>query len=393
MEMYSGSTTWATVTCGDGGVSLIDDSTNPLTVYANCIGDSFLKSTDGGATFNTVQNGINLSDRTNWTPPAAIDPSNGQRLYFGTSNVYQTVNGAALWTEISPGFDVGRHPFGVGRLPSQRQHGLGRVYGQPDQRDAKRPGRRVGHLDECDWNQYAPAAISDRDRGRPATGQHRLRHVFRISGYGDNLGHVFMTTNAGASWTDISGNLPNIPADDIVIDPLVPGTMYVATDFGVFYSTNGGTAWAALVTGLPRVAVTSLKLHPSRNLFAATHGRSVWETNVSSVTSIPSIIGLSPGSVVAGAAGFNMTVNGGAFTNTAIVQWNGVDLPTTFASTNQLTATVPSSDLLVAGTATVTVIIPGASVSNGFIFTIETPCQPRRAFLPPLGSWAAQPSP
>ena len=114
-----------------------------------------------------------------------------------------------------------------------------------------------------------------------------------FTGYGDNLGHVFITTNSGASWTDISGNLPNLPVDDIVVDPEQANTIYVATDFGVFYTTNGGAAWATLVTGLPRVAVLSLKLHPSRNLFAATHGRSMWETNVSSVTSVPSIVGLS----------------------------------------------------------------------------------------------------
>jgi hypothetical protein len=77
--------------------------------------------------------------------------------------------------------------------------------------------------------------------------------------------------------------------------------------------------------------------------------------------------------VTAGAATFTVTVNGGAFTPTAIVQWNGADLATTYGSATQLTATVPAGDLTLAGTAEVTVIIPGGNVSNPFTFTIDNP--------------------
>ena len=61
---------------------------------------------------------------------------------------------------------------------------------------------------------------------------------------------MFKTTNAGGSWTDISGSppnaLPNIPVNDIVVDPDAPGTLYVATDAGVYFTTDTGTncRWA-----------------------------------------------------------------------------------------------------------------------------------------------------
>ena len=385
MEAYSGTTTWSSATCGDGGVTLIDDTTNPLTVYANCIGNSFEKSTDGGVTFNTVQNGININDRTNWTPPAAIDPANPQRLYFGTSNVYQTTNGGGLWTEISPDLTLGGTLSALAVSPvNANTVWAGSTDSQVSVTQNALAGASATWSNVTGTNmlppRYLTAVTADPQQASTA-----YATFSGFSGYGDNLGHVFMTTNAGVSWTDISGNLPNIPADDIVVDPLAANTIYVATDFGVFYTTNGGTAWATLVNGLPRVAVTSLKLHPSRNLFAATHGRSVWETNVSSVTAIPSIVGLSPASVVAGAAGFTLTVNGGAFTNTAVVQWNGADLATTFGSSTLLTATVPASDLLQAGTAEVAVIIPGGGVSNPFTFTIDNPAPSAASLSPASG--------
>ena len=370
MEAYYGTTAWTSVACGDGGVTLIDNTTSPDTVYTNCIELSVLKSTDGGQTFQSAQNGINTSDRVNWTPPAAMDPTNLKRLYFGTQHVYQTTNGAGLWTQISPDLTNGDTLSAIAVSPVNP----GTVWAaSTDSRVSLTlnalNGATASWSNVTGTNMLPPRYIT-----ALAADPHQADTAYvtfsGFTGYGDNLGHVFITTNSGASWTDISGNLPNLPVDDIVVDPEQANTIYVATDFGVFYTTNGGAAWATLVTGLPRVAVLSLKLHPSRNLFAATHGRSMWETNVSSVTSVPSIVGLSPSSVIAGAATFTLTVNGGAFTNTAIVQWNGADLATKFVSATQITATVPAADVTTGGTAEITVIIPGGGVSNAFQFAI-----------------------
>ncbi len=372
-ELYSGTTTWSSIYCGDGGVTLIDDTTNPVTVYINCVENNFYKLTDGGQTFNPAQTGIGSGDRTNWTPPAAMDPSNTQRLYFGTQYVYQTTNGAGQWTQISPDLTNGGNLTAIAVSPvNPNTVWAASSDSQVSVTQNALAGAGAAWSNVTGTNmlppRYPTAIAADPQQAGTA-----YVTFSGFSGYGDNLGHVFMTTNAGGSWTDISGNLPNIPADGIVVDPLQANTIYVATDFGVFYTTNGGTAWATLVTGLPRVAVTSLLLHPSRNLFAATHGRSVWETNVSSVTAIPSIVSVSPGSAIAGAAAFTVTVNGGAFTPAAIVQWNGADLTTTYVTANQVTAAVPAADIALAGTAQVTVIIPGGNVSNPFTFTIDNP--------------------
>jgi hypothetical protein len=94
----------------------------------------------------------------------------------------------------------------------------------------------------------------------------------------DTLGHVFKTVDSGSTWIDISGNLPNIPANDIVVDPDLVSTLYLATDVGVFATTDGGRGWFQLGTGLPRVMVMGLKLHrASRVLRAATAGRGMWD--------------------------------------------------------------------------------------------------------------------
>jgi hypothetical protein len=104
-----------------------------------------------------------------------------------------------------------------------------------------------------------------------------------VMGFG--VAHVLKTTTAGRTWTDISANLPDAPADAIVVDPRDPNTIYVGTDVGVFATMDAGSSWTELgpATGsghLPNVAVTSLKLFDSngtRLLRAGTHGRGVWE--------------------------------------------------------------------------------------------------------------------
>jgi hypothetical protein len=62
-------------------------------------------------------------------------------------------------------------------------------------------------------------------------------------------GHVYETANGGGSSTDISGNLPDAPGDDLVLTP--SAKLVVASDIGVFYSasSHGGT-WYRFGTGL-----------------------------------------------------------------------------------------------------------------------------------------------
>jgi photosystem II stability/assembly factor-like uncharacterized protein len=87
------------------------------------------------------------------------------------------------------------------------------------------------------------------------------------------VGHVFETTTGGTSWTDVSGNLPDAPMDDIVFEN---GKLVVASDFGVFTSANNGSTWSRLGTNLPNVVVDQLTVDPNGVLVAATHGRGVW---------------------------------------------------------------------------------------------------------------------
>jgi uncharacterized protein (TIGR03437 family) len=87
----------------------------------------------------------------------------------------------------------------------------------------------------------------------------------------------------------------------------------------------------------------------------------------------PFLSTLSPRNAMAGNPGFTLTVNGSHFVAGSVVRWNGSDRATAFPSSSALTASIPASDLTVAGTAQVTVFNPppsgGASNTLDFLVT------------------------
>ncbi|HEY2104772.1 MAG TPA: hypothetical protein VGH29_03245, partial [Candidatus Binataceae bacterium] len=110
--------------------------------------------------------------------------------------------------------------------------------------------------------------------------------VITASGFTGGGGHVFVSSDAGASWSDISTGLPDIPALSAAFDPAAPAvSLFVGTEIGVFHSADLGHSWANANQGsLPMVPVYQLR-QAHGNVFAATHGRGVWKLGSPPATS------------------------------------------------------------------------------------------------------------
>lgn len=89
----------------------------------------------------------------------------------------------------------------------------------------------------------------------------------------------------------------------------------------------------------------------------------------------PSLSIISPASAVAGGSGFTLTVGGANFVPGSTVQVNGSSRATTFASVTQLTATIPASDIAIAGYLAITIFnpAPGGGTSQALTLTVNNP--------------------
>jgi len=91
---------------------------------------------------------------------------------------------------------------------------------------------------------------------------------------------------------------------------------------------------------------------------------------------VPALTSISPTSALAGDPGFTLTLNGSNFVSGSLVMWNGAARTTAFVSSTQLTAAIPSNDLLLPGPAGVRVFSPlpgGGNSVNVVTFTITVP--------------------
>jgi len=100
------------------------------------------------------------------------------------------------------------------------------------------------------------------------------------------------------------------------------------------------------------------------------------DTRLFTVTNpAPQVTALNPATVPAGGAAFNLTVTGSGFTSSSVVRVNGQDRATSFVSSTQLTAAIPSSDVAAPGTIAVSVFNsgPGGAASNSVNLTVGNP--------------------
>ncbi len=271
---------WDHILGGDGFYTSVDPR-NSNVIYAEYQWGNLRKSTDGGNSWDYAMNGIDYGgDRQNWNTPVVMDHANPDVLYYGANRLYRTANGAANWTAISNDLTGGPYPDKP-------------TFGTITTIDASRSNPQVVYVGTDDgyvwvtpdggstWNQIN-SGLPNRWVTRVTVDPYDAGIAYVcISGYqwSDPMPHVFRTTNTGQSWTNISGNLPDAPVNDLVVDPAATSRLYVGTDVGVYETYDLGGSWTFITGGMPIANIHDLAFHiPSRTLVAGTHGRSMFKT-------------------------------------------------------------------------------------------------------------------
>ena len=278
---------WGEMLIGDGFHVVVSPSNTNLILaeWQYCSDkNGFKRSTNNFASYSPTT-GWNPSDRYNWNTPLFMDPDNPSILLSGSQRVYRSTNGGSTWIPISGDLTTNPVPPVVYKtittVAISKPDSALYLAGTDDGRVWRSPN--AGGT----WEEITaglPALYVTRVVADPVDPQ--VVYVAH-SGFGmdQHTARVHRSIDRGTTWQEISGNLPDAPVNDLVVDPVRPGTLYAATDVGVFETRNLGGTWVPLGGFMPVQPVWDLELHhASRQLFAFTHGRSAWKLDLNTVS-------------------------------------------------------------------------------------------------------------
>jgi uncharacterized repeat protein (TIGR01451 family) len=364
-EKYSGVLAWDHVACGDGAWAAIDPNI-PTIVYANCQNIALQRSLSDGVagSFTGITNQIPPppGERSLFIPPLVQDRNQSGRLYFGTFRVWQSMDYGNNWSAISPDL-TSNSGNEVTSVMASRANNNDVYATTTDGRVWRTTSASTGTGAIGTWTNLTKAPLPGRYATMVITDDVSPDIAYvsysGFSGFVDSVGHIFKTTDGGTTWTDISGNLPNTPVNDIVyvdIQTLSFTALFVATDVGVFECSNPTAVtpcatWTPVGTGLPKVPVVGLAYREnSATLRAVTHGRGVWEMETPGVdaSGLLLLTSITPSSRPLNSGSFTMTFDGNDFglpSGTPTILVDGADPGVsgiTFTA-NHMTATIPAN--------------------------------------------------
>jgi photosystem II stability/assembly factor-like uncharacterized protein len=292
---------------GDGFYTQPDPK-DPRVIYANSqSGRAYLVDLDTREEkgIRPVPLEVKEQYRFNWSTPLLISPHDSKVVYYGGNKLFRTADRGQKWEAISPDLtlvkneehwkklpvfgpergadtlsrDDGVSDFGTITTISESPVKAGLLYVGTDDgqvqmtADGGKSWQNITSRIKLPGARWVSRVLASKHGSGGATA------YVSFDGHQDDdfKPYLFKTTDQGASWTSIAGDLP----DGMVINaieehPRNKDLLFVGTEFGLFVTTNGGRNWMHARGNLPRVPVDDIVFNEAANdLVLGTHGRSI----------------------------------------------------------------------------------------------------------------------
>ncbi len=234
-----------------------------------------------------------IRERWQWTYPIIFSPVDRRTLYVSSQRLWKTADGGKTWAVLSG--DLTRHDPSTQEKsggPITGDMNGPEVYGvifsvAPGKTDiniiwtgsddglvhvTRDGGKTWTNVTPKDMPDFGRVSQIDASKFNPGTAYISVRKPL----LNDFSPYIFKTTDYGRTWTKI---VTGIRADAYVHavreDPTRKGLLYAATQHGVYISYDDGASWSNLSLNMPDVPVSDLIVE-ANELVIATHGRGFW---------------------------------------------------------------------------------------------------------------------
>ena len=285
----------------------IPDPTDPNIVWSTCYGNKVTRYDHRTKIARSVAPHLITLDappqdskyRCHWTAPLAIDPFDHNNVYYGCNVIFRTTNGGQSWQEISPDLSTHEpsHMISSGGIVGDNlgQFAPGVVFAIAPS-DVQKGLLWAGTNDGKIWNSRDGGARWT-DVSKNVTGLPAFAVVSKIEPSHFNGGtayiavdahlldsrepYIFKTTDYGATWKRVNGDLPNTHplsyVKAVAENPNKAGMLFAGTGHGFFYSTDDGGHWTELATGLPHAPVSWVVVQKQfHDVVVSTYGRGLY---------------------------------------------------------------------------------------------------------------------
>jgi photosystem II stability/assembly factor-like uncharacterized protein len=238
--------------------------------------------------------------RFNWNTPIHMSPNEKGTIYIGAQFLFRSRDHGQTWDRISPDLttndpekqkqeesggvtvdnsfaEMHTTIYSISESPRDGQTiwvGTDDGHVQLTRDGGKSWTNVVGNvpnLPRFSWVSWVEAGLYDKATAYAAFDRHT---------FGDMDPHVYKTADYGKTWAPVVAADSGVRGYAHVIkeDPVSQNILYLGTEFGLWISIDSGKHWAAYKGhDFPSVAVRDIVVHPRESdLVIATHGRGIW---------------------------------------------------------------------------------------------------------------------
>jgi photosystem II stability/assembly factor-like uncharacterized protein len=228
--------------------------------------------------------------RWDWNTPFIISRYDQKTLYLGGNYLFKLKDRGREWEIISPELTRGNPANPEPDTGWTSYHSLHSIAESPRDRNVIWAGSNDGYIwvttdGARNWRNVTaniPQAAAQRCVVAEIDASNfdaRTAYVaYDCHQRNDYKPYVYRTTDGGATFVNISGDLPTDASSWVVREDNVnPRLLYVGNERGLYVSTQGGTQWLRLKNNLPTVGIRDVDINPAqRELVVGTFGRSIY---------------------------------------------------------------------------------------------------------------------